>query len=261
MREEGSEILVAAGGDGTVGAAVDAIVRLDPSERPALALFPFGTANNIARSLGLMSGRRGGARAIRCAIEAALSGRERRIDLGRVGERYFLGSFALGIDADILAVRNHYTRRFFGSKLVRGYPLYLWSTAQCLTTARATAARVCIDGRARELDVYNLLVTNTSVYAGEFRFHAGDPSADALLDLHLFDGAFDYVTRYAAAWLRHLRHERGAPVASPPKLDSAACIEVELERPVRAQLDGEEIGQLNTCTLAVAAESLTVRVP
>ncbi|TFH19484.1 MAG: hypothetical protein E4H03_13795, partial [Myxococcales bacterium] len=98
VREEGSDLLIAAGGDGTVGAAVQALMQISAAERPTLALFPLGTANNVARSLGLMSARHGGARAIDTAVQTALGGRDRPMDVGRTGDRHFLGSIALGMD-------------------------------------------------------------------------------------------------------------------------------------------------------------------
>jgi diacylglycerol kinase (ATP) len=261
VREEGSDLLIAAGGDGTVGAAVQALMQISAAERPTLALFPLGTANNVARSLGLMSARHGGARAIDTAVQTALGGRDRPMDVGRTGDRHFLGSIALGMDADILALRNRYTRRFPGSRLVRGYPLYLWSCAENLARVHGVSGTVTVDGVALEGNVYNLLVTNTAVYAGEFRFHCGDPSADGRLDLHLFKGAADYVSRYTAAWLRHLRHQRGKPVAGPRNLRTARRIAVDLERDVAVQIDGEELGASRSCTIFVDPNAVTVRVP
>ena len=261
VREEGSDLLIAAGGDGTVGAAVQALMQIPAAERPTLALFPLGTANNVARSLGLMSARHGGTRAIEAAVQTALEGRDRTIDVGRTGNRYFLGSLALGMDADILALRNRYARRFRGSRLVRGYPLYLWSCAQSLARVHGVGGTVTIDGVTLEANVYNLLVTNTAVYAGEFRFHGGDPSADGQLDVHLFEGAADYVNRYTAAWLRHLRHQRGKPVVGPRNLRTASRIEVDLEREVALQIDGEELGVARSCTISVDPDAVSVRVP
>ncbi|MGD0948112.1 MAG: diacylglycerol kinase family protein, partial [Candidatus Binatia bacterium] len=120
------EIVIAAGGDGTVSDVVQAIMLTDVAERPALAIVPFGTANNVARSLGVISCRHGG-EAVGLAVATALNGAERQIDLGRVGQRYFVGSFALGMDADILVTRNRLRSRL--RQRLGGYPLYLCSCA------------------------------------------------------------------------------------------------------------------------------------
>ena len=85
VRESRPEVVIAAGGDGTVSDVVQAIMLSDVAERPALAIIPFGTANNVARSLGLISCRHGGEKAVDLAVATALNGAERQIDLGRVG--------------------------------------------------------------------------------------------------------------------------------------------------------------------------------
>ena len=83
-------LVVAAGGDGTVREVAEALRRIAPAAAPALAILPLGTGNNVARSLGLRSVRRDDA-AVEHAVAAVLAGHERRIDLGCVGDRVFVG--------------------------------------------------------------------------------------------------------------------------------------------------------------------------
>ena len=260
IRDGHPEVVIAAGGDGTVNEVAQSLVALNSEAAPALGMVPLGTANNVARSLGLRSCRQEGIDAVDCAAAAVLEGVRRRIDLGQVGGRHFVGSFAAGMDADILTTRNRVQRRLRLGPSIGGYPLYLLSCGLNLLRNRHTAAQLRIDGADTSANVCNLLVLNTALYAGEFRFDAADASDDGRLDLHLFSGAADYVRGFVGAWRRHLRYERGE-VVEPPRLRRAREIIVELESPLASQLDGEEREHMNRYEIRVVPGALTVCVP
>ncbi|HEY1960690.1 MAG TPA: diacylglycerol kinase family protein [Polyangiaceae bacterium] len=94
----GADVVVVAGGDGTVAKVAK---RLAGTGIP-MAIVPMGTANNVARSLGIGVEP---ANAVRDLAKAS----ERRIDLGIVHgsmkRDYFLEGFGLGIFAHVLAER------------------------------------------------------------------------------------------------------------------------------------------------------------
>ena len=258
--------MVAAGGDGTVSEVVQAMVAaaLDPA--PALAIMPLGTANDIARSFGLLSFRQHGLIAVERATAALIDGCDHRIDLGQVTAnertRLFVGNFSVGMDADILATRNRLQRQLRLGRGIGGYPLYLWSCAvNALARRHGGRMRLRIDGAERIVRLYNLLVTNTPQYAGEFRFDADNAADDGRLDLHLFGGALDYLRRYPAAWRRHVRYHRGEVVAPPREIERVREVLIELERPIAAQLDGEEWNATARYCVRVVPNALAIRVP
>jgi diacylglycerol kinase family enzyme len=93
-------VLGIAGGDGSLGAVAQ--VALERG-LPFVAI-PFGTRNHFARDLGLERDQ-----PIR-ALDA-FSGSERRIDVGRVGDRVFLNNVTLGVYADLVRRRERHRRR------------------------------------------------------------------------------------------------------------------------------------------------------
>jgi diacylglycerol kinase family enzyme len=250
-------VVVAAGGDGTVSDVVRALVSAPAA--PALAILPLGTANNVARSLGLSSLHRGGKAAADEAVAAVVAGGERRIDLGEVDGRTFIGSFAAGMDADILRTRNRLRERFGLGRKVGGYPLYLWSCAANVLQSHGAMAKLTVNGAGRRARFYNILITNTPIYAGEFRFTTDACPDDSWLDLHLFTGAFDYLRRYPAAWRRHVRYERGLPVADPER-ERVRDLVIQAETPVSAQLDGEELEPASRFAVRALPAALRVKV-
>ncbi|HEY6836576.1 MAG TPA: diacylglycerol kinase family protein [Gaiellaceae bacterium] len=99
-READTQILGAAGGDGSVASvAAVAVERGLP-----FVCVPFGTRNHFARDLGLD---------IDDPVRAldTFAGDERRVDLGRVGERRFLNNVSLGLYAALVHRREHHRRR------------------------------------------------------------------------------------------------------------------------------------------------------
>lgn len=239
-------VVVAAGGDGTVRAVACALMDTAAPDRPALGLLPLGTANNVARSLGIPDAAAGAA--------ALADGRTRALDLGRANGAWFVGSCAAGMDAAILLARNRWRTRWQLGRTVGGYPLYLLACAVTLSRHRAVASEIALDGDAfLPRSMHNLLVLNTGLYAGEFRFDTADHSADGRLDVHVFANARDYVRGFVAAWRRHL----GAAVA-PPQLRRAAGAEIRFASPLPLQLDGEEAGRTDALSIEVVPAALRV---
>jgi diacylglycerol kinase family enzyme len=260
IEEARPETVIAAGGDGTVGEVVQAILQTGVTPAPALAIIPLGTANNVARSIRISSWRQTGEAAIDGAVATVFGGVQRRLDLGEVGGRYFIGSFAIGMDADILRWRNRYQDKIRPQAL-SGYPLYLCSCAVNVLRVHGGVARLNVDGTASAAIVYNLLITNVPIYAGEFRFDAGEHADDGRLELHVFTGALDYLARYPAAWRRHVRYTRGRPVQPPRQMQRVREVEIEFALPVVSQLDGEELTPASRYRVRVIPQALTVHVP
>jgi diacylglycerol kinase family enzyme len=88
----GARVLAVAGGDGSVAAVAGVAVE----RGLPLAVVPMGTLNHFARDLGLDL-----ARPLR-ALDALATGRERRVDVGRVNGRLFVNNVSLGVYAEML---------------------------------------------------------------------------------------------------------------------------------------------------------------
>lgn len=255
--------VVAAGGDGTVNAVAEGMLAAGRPVPPALAILPVGTANNAARSFGLRSIRsRDGGAALELAVSALLDGVERTIDLGRVDGRHFVSALAVGFDADILHTRNRLRRRSGLARRIDGYPLYLWSAAvNVFRDHHGAAMRLRLDATLREGYAYNLLFTNTPLYGGGFRVDDNAAAADGLLDLYVFTGPLDYLRRLPGAWARERQHARGHIVPPSGDLHRIREASIELDAPVRCQLDGEEIGRKASLEVGVVQKAIRVLVP
>lgn len=83
----GAEVVVAAGGDGTI---CEVLQGLHGAGRGALAILPLGTGNDGARTLGLPLD-------LEAAARVVLTGERRRVDLMKAGERVVLNAIGIGL--------------------------------------------------------------------------------------------------------------------------------------------------------------------
>lgn len=99
-RASRADIVGVAGGDGSLAAVAQAAIERDVP----FVCVPFGTRNHFARDLGLDRDDPLG------ALDA-FGGEERRIDIGRVGQRLFLNNVSFGAYASLVHRREHHRRR------------------------------------------------------------------------------------------------------------------------------------------------------
>jgi len=120
--DDGYDLVVAAGGDGTVHEVVNGLVRGGQSNTK-LGVIPIGSGNDFAFGLGIPLTVEG-------AIERLYGGEERLVDLGRVEDehgrfRYFDNNFGLGMDAMVVVRTESITR-------VYGFLMYLLAVLQTI---------------------------------------------------------------------------------------------------------------------------------
>lgn len=128
----GWDVVVAAGGDGTINEVVNGLVRAGHDS--ALAIVPLGTANDFARGLGIPLD-------IGEALRVAVSGRELAVDVARVNRRLFINVSTGGFGART-------TRDAAGGlKKKLGGLAYLLSGARNLVKFRVRRAAFRVDGR------------------------------------------------------------------------------------------------------------------
>jgi diacylglycerol kinase family enzyme len=135
----GAGALGMAGGDGSL----DAVAAVALERDIPLVCVPYGTRNHFARDLGLDPDDP------IAALDAFATGSERRIDIGRVGERVFLNNVSLGLYARLVHRREHHRRRRDALARLRA----LW-----LVTRHRQPITLTVDGeslRARALLVSN----------------------------------------------------------------------------------------------------------
>jgi len=101
------DLLIAAGGDGTLNEVVHGLMGLSTVARPVLGIVPLGTANDFATGCGIP-------RDPEEALALCVQGREIPIDLGKANERWFLNAASVGFGAEITATTPPELKRLLG---------------------------------------------------------------------------------------------------------------------------------------------------
>jgi len=163
----GADLVAGYGGDGTL---MEIANGLDDSDTP-LGVLPGGTANSIARELGIPTDL---AQAAELLCQAP---RMRRIDLGKIGERYFMLHVYTGMRPSQRADRD--------LKDSLGIFAYLLSTLRVLADPQETRYTLSIDGVETEQDGIVCFILNALSVRIDWSFAKTISPDDGLLDLVL----------------------------------------------------------------------------
>lgn len=237
--EQGYDLVVAAGGDGTINEVVNGLA----GTATALATLPLGTMNVWARELRLPLQPR-------AAAEAILSWKVRPIDLGRAGERYFLLMAGIGFDAAITAAVGANEKRRFGAL---AYVLH--GIGQALRV-RGTRTRLVIDGRRIKARVLMVLIGNSQLYGGLIKITHRASIDDGLLDVCVIKGNNGLsAVRSLIAILRR-RYSLDPEIA----YYRARSVQIIAQPRLSVQVDGDSLGE-TPMTFEVAPGALRALLP
>jgi diacylglycerol kinase (ATP) len=163
--EDGVERLLVAGGDGTMHHAAQGLAGTDC----ALGVIPLGSGNDLAGTLGIPPD-------LEVAVERALKGEIRRIDLARVGETYCIGYAGVGFDSEVTRFANE-------MKILRGPLIYFYAVIHTLITFQPPRMKVVWDGGVFQGRVMFTVVNNLPRFGGGMRIAPDAKIDDGLLDL------------------------------------------------------------------------------
>lgn len=169
--QDGIETIVVAGGDGTWSKCAVPIARAGSPAR--MALLSAGTGNDFAENLRISA--RDPLRLARLLAEGAT---ERRVDLGRVDDTWFLNVAGFGFDVAVL-------RRSQGWRRVRGPAVYLIAALQELVDFPGLDLEVDGTPGRRLMAVFS----NGARFGGAFQIAPDARVDDGLIDSILVDDA------------------------------------------------------------------------
>jgi YegS/Rv2252/BmrU family lipid kinase len=229
----GHEIIVAAGGDGTINEVVNGM------SAGTLGVLPLGTVNVFARELG-----------IPLRLEAAWAllaeGHPRVVDLGVAGSRRFVQLAGVGFDATAVRMTSWELKKKLG-------PLAYVVAGIRTLRGPLPVIEVVVDGQVRARGAA-VLIGNGQRYGGSFRLFPQARLDDGRLDVCVFGQVtLARVLRYGWGVLR-AAHVRQAGV----QYFQAAAFECRANVPL--ELDGEDAGDAPV-RFSVLPDALRVITP
>jgi YegS/Rv2252/BmrU family lipid kinase len=244
--KEGFEIIVAAGGDGTLNEVLNGIGDMSEGfERTRLGVLPLGTVNVFARELALPT-------RLEAAWEVIRQGHETIIDLPNVTtdgtkRTYFAQLAGAGLDARAIELVKWQVKKLIGPMAYVLAGLHAVMGAPAAITA--TADGQTVDGEL-------VLIGNGRLYGGQFTLF---PQAD------LRDGLLEICVLPKVNWLTLARCGPGLLVsgrlpASATKMFRSSSVTLTSPSKVPVEVDGELLGHL-PATFSIEPSRLKVIVP
>lgn len=153
------------GGDGTLHEVMAGLMDLPESARPPVGYLPAGTTNDYARNLALPRG-------MEEMAALAAGGEPRGVDLGKLGEEYFIYVAAFGLFADT----SYSTPQELKNLL--GHLAYVLKGASELASHKRYRLKVDYDGGQLEGEYLYGMVSNTISVGGVIGLPAGEVQLD-----------------------------------------------------------------------------------
>jgi len=187
------DVVVAAGGDGTINEVVNGLMRR-PGDDLALGIIPLGTANVLGREIGIVPSANGRiARTLFAGAPTEVTVGEIRTAGGEL--RHFLLMVGAGFDAHVVAGVDPILKRRLGKAA------YVWRSLVELARYRPRRYRVSFDGQT--VDLASVIASNGRLYAGPYVVAAKADLRHPHLSMCQFDSAGRWhVLRYGAALVR-----------------------------------------------------------
>lgn len=238
----GFDVVVAAGGDGTVSAVANGLVGTDAM----LAIIPLGTTNVLARELAVPL-------ELEAACELAAAGAAvAHVDAMRVGESCYFTQIGVGVDALMIDETSEADKRRIGALA------YVWTMLKHLVGYKPRRLTVTADGRnVRTRSLQVILANCGTLGVSGLRWGPAVEADDGRIDVCVFRprSPLDYPR---IAW-RFLIGRHGEE-PNLTFLQASKTVSVEADEPLPVQGDGEIIMQ-TPVRVEVVPRAIRVVVP
>lgn len=237
------------GGDGSVNEVASGIAGEEGAE---IAVLARGTGWDFVRTYEIPHALEG-------AIDVALTGKTRSIDLGRVTYRAWDGSEAQGWFANIasagmsgaIAQRANETTKALGGKVA-----YLLATLAVFSGWRSSDIRLSVDDEIRGGRMHDVVVANGTTFGGGMIICPDAKPDDGLFDVLTIGDLTKrdlLLTLPKTYWGKHLPHPKA-------ELLRGSTVTVDADEPLPIELDGEQPGT-TPVRFEIVRDALRVRVP
>ena len=264
--ERGADLVIAAGGDGTVRCVAQAMADTGVS----LALLPSGTGNILARNLDLSLDN------LEESVATAFTGEDRAVDAGVAElrrsddstERHlFVVMAGIGLDAQMIANTDDEL------KAKVGWLAYVSAITKSIRHGHQVRMRWSVDGGTRhDSHVNTLLVGNCGSLPGNVLLLPDAAVDDGELDFIALrpKGVWGWIQVWAKIFIENgilRRNEVGKKFAGPKnnvralRYQKGKSIDISLREAQAFELDGDEFGEVAAFRASVSPGALRIRVP
>ena len=240
-----ADIIAAAGGDGTVNEVLNGLMTVSGFPKPALAIIPLGTANDLAIGCGIPQDEPAK------ALQLAWEGRPRRVDVGRANDRHFLNVASGGFAADVAGKTPASIKNVLGGA---AYAVTGLLSAGSITPYRS---QLILPDEQWEGDLIVITVGNGRQAGGGFPVAPKAALDDGLLDLMVIHDAGLLQSREV---LNKMREAHVGEEDTYLFYKQVPAFRLELEREMRLDVDGEPLSDTRF-DFSILPRRLTLMLP
>ncbi|HEX3179944.1 MAG TPA: lipid kinase [Beijerinckiaceae bacterium] len=212
------DCVVIAGGDGTLNAAAPGLL----SSALPLGIVPAGTANDLARTLGIPDDPIE-------ALDIIARGEERRVDIGRVNDHLFFNVASIGLSVALARAMSRETKRRLG-RLSYGL-----AALRVMSRARPFSALIVSEGDVARVKTFQIAVGNGRYYGGGNAVEKSAEIDDGRLDLY----SLEMDNLWKLAWMAPSFRSGEHGAFEEVRAVRGRNFEIHTRRPRRVNADGE----------------------
>lgn len=188
------EVIVAAGGDGTINSVAAAVLDTDK----VLGVLPLGTLNHFAKDLGIPI-------ELETAARTIIAGHTTEVDVAEVNGRVFLNNSSLGLYPMIVREREKRQRLGFGK-----WPAFIWATIQALRRYPLLDIQLRVNDELLHRTTPFVFVGNNEYAMDLFNIGARDRLDKGVLSIYITQrtSRFKLITLALRAVLGNLRNDK-----------------------------------------------------
>lgn len=231
--------VIVAGGDGSINSAVQVLVDVGLP----LAIIPLGTANNLARTVGVPLD-------LEDAIATAAGTRRRAVDLGRVNGHWFCTTASIGLSVQIAEELSPDSKQRWGPVA------YALTALRVIRRSRPFHADITWAGGARHTRTVQIVVGNGRHYGAALSVTRDATIDDARLDLYSLEVNHWWELLRLAPHLKSGTHVERREVEHL----RARAFEIRTRRPMPINFDGE-LGAETPARFEVVPGALEIFTP
>jgi lipid kinase YegS len=222
--KDGALRIVAGGGDGTLNALVNAMIRRDKRPKASLGILPLGTANDFARGAGI------NANDLKSALELACTGSPTKIDVGRANEQYFINVASAGFGAEVTATTPPDMKRLLG-----GMAYSIMGFVKAFQLEPYEGRLILPDGTVKEGSMLIMAVGNSRFAGGGYEVAPQASLTDGLLDIAVVSGLLSEDLSHIVGELSDPMNPRNEHLL----YRQLSAFTIETGKPLNVNLDGE----------------------
>ncbi|HSC66416.1 MAG TPA: lipid kinase [Cellvibrio sp.] len=214
------DFVILGGGDGTISSAAEALYK----HQLAFAVLPLGTANDLARSLGIPND-------LAEAFQIILTNNRSKINLGMINGHYFFNAAHIGLGVKVTRELTPEVKKKWGVLS------YLKAAFSAFQNNRAFRATILANGRTFKLRSIQLAIGNGRYYGGGNVIDENSEIDDGLLRLYSLPPSSLWELLTKAPLLRYGKHSQMEKTFTL----SSKRIEVRTLHPKEIHADGEPV--------------------